>query len=205
MSCVILTPVMFKEDTSSIVKARLMQQVHADVCLFLQIPHLFLLLMVSICSMTRYMTIAIVDHRDASALAMALKAIFSRSGTPKIIFSDQESGIVALAKRGSWLVANNHTISKEGITVNLASSPGTGHQRSGMVEAKIGSLKRAMGSLNMSKHLDIASLQIHIFLLEASINSIPIWTRTQGKIKSKFSTLVTRYITPSSLVGRNVK
>ena len=55
-------------------------------------------LMVCICSVTRYMTIAIVDHKDTSALAMALKVIFSRSGTPKIIFSDQESRIVTLAK-----------------------------------------------------------------------------------------------------------
>ena len=59
------------------------------------------------------MTITIVGHKYNSSLAMALKVIFSRSGTPKIIFSDQESGIGALAKRGSWLVADNHTISKE--------------------------------------------------------------------------------------------
>ena len=81
-------------------------------------------ILIQICMLTTNTSFCLLSNRRMDSMALGLKVLANRNGTPRIYYSDRESGIMALAKRGEWLVHQNGLTSKEGLTVKYCPAPG---------------------------------------------------------------------------------
>ena len=126
--------------------------------------------------LTRNTSFCLLSNRRMDSLALGLKVLANRNGTPRIYYSDRESGIMALAKRGEWLVHENGLTSKEGLTVKYCPAPGHAHVNHSGFESKVKAVKQSLGPLDLQKTpMEATSLYNLLICLESSLNNLPIY------------------------------
>ena len=75
------------------------------------------------------------------------------------------------------------------------------NSRSGLVESRVGSIKRSLGSLDLGT-FDTVNLNIFLELLFSNLNSIPVFSKVLASKKHLFDNVYTRNISPNHLHGK---
>ena len=162
-----------------------------------------LYVIVAVCAVSRLVTLAVVGSRKVHDINLGLRAIFSRSGVPWMIFVDNESSFHKINREGTIGVQENNNINNYCVPFYFVPPTARAHQANSIVERKIRSIRETVGSLNFgSTNMDIPAVTNFIQLAEEHLNNVPCGLRKQGdryNILGQSPHL--QFISPSSFLG----
>ena len=141
--------------------------------------------MLGVCSFTRAVLIELVNSTGSGPMAQGLQSLFIRfHNTPKLIFTDAQSSLVALSKIGKLMVKVGNVIKIEGLSIVISPKGEDGHQFISPVERRVRSVKESLNSLNMSRtQYDVCALSRLLRVCEYQLNNVPSGLRTKGQYR----------------------
>ena len=107
---------------------------------------------------------------------------------------------MCLAKKSNWTKYSNG-ITSEDVVVKFCPSLSENHKCHGMVEAKVGAIKRVVGRLDMIG-MDAVKLNNFLTTFFHSINDLPLITKISPSEKNFHGHILSKTITPNMLVGK---
>ena len=115
-------------------------------------------------------------------------------------FSDRESSIVSLADSARWIKYSNGIFAGD-VIIRFIPALAENHSSAGLVESRVGSIKRSLGSLDLGS-FNLVDLNIFLEMLFCNLNSIPIYSKILASKKHMFDNIYTKNINPNQLQGR---
>ena len=128
----------------------------------------------AVCAVSRLVTLAVVGSRKVHDINLGLRAIFSRSGVPWMIFVDNESSFHKINREGTIGVQENNNIKNYCVPFYFVPPTARAHQANSIVERKIRSIRETVGSLNFgSTGMNVPAVTNFIQLAEEHLNNVP--------------------------------
>ena len=150
---------------------------------------------------TKYSNFVIISSRNSLDIQNGLSALCCKMGKKATtFFSDRESSIVSIADSAHWSRYSNGVFSGD-VIIRFIPALAESHSRSGLVESRVGSIKRSIGSLDLGT-FDTINLNIFLELLFSNLNSIPIFSKVLASKKHLFDNVYTKNISPNHLYGK---
>ena len=143
---------------------------------------------------SRYTMVEPLRSRNAIDVIQSLESIFAKHGMPRVLLSDQESSLVALAKAEGWPMSGAGFLFSKTCELTCVFTPSTsaGHSRNGVTERAILSIKKALGGTDFTMaKIDLLSFNQIINNLASRINNLPIATKATGSTGPGLENLMT--------------
>ena len=154
--------------------------------------HLEVSILISVCVVTKFVTFTMVNNKDANSLGEALTVMAHKTGVPKVIFTDRESGVVSLGRKAQWRIKEDGMFTSQGLGLVFCPSLGSSHQFHSTVEVKVKSIKEALGKLDLTKtSIDCISLSHKLNILASRLNDVPIICRIRASDRTNLNNILT--------------
>ena len=150
---------------------------------------------------TKFSSFVIINSRNSVDIQNGLSALCVKIGKKATtFFSDRESSIVSLADNARWIKYSNGIYAGD-IIIRFIPALAESHSRAGLVESRVGAIKRSLGSLDLGS-FNLVDLNIFLEMLFCNLNSIPIYSKILASKKHIFDNIYTKNINPNQLQGR---
>ena len=150
---------------------------------------------------TKFSSFVIINSRNSVDIQNGLSALCVKIGKKATtFFSDRESSIVSIAESTRWIKYSNGIFAGD-VIIRFIPALAESHSRAGLVESRVGAIKRSLGSLDLGS-FNLIDLNIFLEMLFCNLNSIPIYSKILASKKHMFDNIYTRNINPNQLQGR---
>ena len=144
--------------------------------------------------LTRYVILEPLRSRDVGQVILSLESIFIKHGMPRVLFCDQESSVLSIARAQGWPMSSSGFLFKE--TCELAclftAATGSAHSQNGVVERMILNIKKSLGGTDYSAiKIDFFAFTQILNTLSDRLNNIPIAIKNVKNSSSGLENMLT--------------
>ena len=144
--------------------------------------------------LTRYVMLEPLRSRDVGQVILSLESIFIKNGMPRVLFCDQESSVLSIARAQGWPMSSSGFLFKETCELSclFTAATGSAHSQNGIVERMILNIKKSLGGTDYSAmKTDFFAFTQILNTLSDKLNSIPIATKAVKSSNSGLENLLT--------------